>query len=61
VRRTLDEWREEYNGERPHSALACGNVDSKERFPHSHRHDYDDGCQLHSQPNQTRVTPVIAG
>lgn len=73
VRHTLDCWREEYNAERPHSALAyrtprefaaalaCGNVESKERFPHSHTHDYDDGCQLHSQPNQTRETPVING
>ena len=73
VRHTLDRWREEYNSERPHSALAyrtprefaaalaCGNVESKERFPHSHTHDYDDGCQLYSQPKQTRETPVITG
>ena len=72
VRQTLDRWREEYNSERPHSALAyrtprefaaalaCGNVESKERFPHSHRHDCDDGWKLYSQP-QTRETPAIAG
>lgn len=72
VRHTLDRWREEYNLERPHSALAyrtprefaaalaCGNVESKERFPHSHRHDCYYGCQLYSQP-QTRETPAIAG
>jgi len=71
VRHTLDRWREEYNGERPHSALAYrtprefaaalayGNVESKERFPHSHRHDYD--CGLYSQPNQTRETPAVTG
>jgi len=71
VRHTLDRWREEYNGERPHSALAYrtprefaaviayGNVESKERFPHSHRHDYDDG--LYSPLTQTRETPVMNG
>jgi putative transposase len=71
VRHTLDRWRDEYNSERPHSALAYrtprefaaalayGNVESKERFPHSHRHDYD--CELYSQPNQTRETPPITG
>lgn len=53
VRRTLDNWRQEYNCERPHSALAyrtpaefrrtlgCGDVESKERFPHLHGPDYD--------------------
>jgi putative transposase len=71
VRHTLDRWREEYNSERPHSALAYrtprefaaalayGNVESKERFPHSHRHDYDG--ELYSPPNQTRETPAITG
>jgi putative transposase len=71
VRHTLDRWREEYNSERPHSALAYrtprefaaalayGNVESKERFPHSHRHDYDGG--LYSPLTQTRETPVING
>jgi len=53
VRRTLDNWRQEYNCERPHSALAYrtpaefrrilgyGDVESKERFPHPHSPDYD--------------------
>ena len=48
VRRTLDNYRQEYNCERPHSSLAYrtpaefrialgrGDVESKERFPHSH-------------------------
>jgi len=52
VRRTLDSWRQEYNCERPHSALAYrtpaefrrilgyGDVESKERFPHPHSPDY---------------------
>ena len=73
VRHTLDRWREEYNDERPHSALgyrtprevaaalAYGNVESNERLPHSHRHGYDYGCQLCSQPNQTRETPALTG
>jgi len=53
VRRTLDNYRQEYNCERPHSSLAyrtpaefrralgCGDVESKERFPHLHSPDYD--------------------
>ena len=53
VRRTLDSWRQEYNYERPHSALAYrtpaefrrilghGDVESKQRFPHPHSPDYD--------------------
>ena len=55
VRRTLDNWRQEYNCERPHSSLAYrtpaefsralgyGDVESKQRFPHPHSPDYDDG------------------
>jgi len=53
VRRTLDSWRQEYNCERPHSALAYrtpdefrrtlgyGDVESTKRFPHLHSPDYD--------------------
>jgi putative transposase len=53
VRRTLENWRQEYNCERPHSALAYrtpaefrrtlgyGDVESKLRFPHPHSPDYD--------------------
>jgi putative transposase len=73
VRQTLEQWREEYNCERPHSslayrtprefsiALACGDVESKQPFPHPHRPDYDGGCQIYSQPKQNRETPVISG
>lgn len=65
---TLDRWCKEYNGDRPRSALAhrtprkfapaiaCGNVESEERFSLSHKHDY--GCWMHSQPNQARETPA---
>lgn len=53
VRRTLDSGRQEYNCERPHSALAYrtpaefrrtlghGDVESIKRFPHLHSPDYD--------------------
>jgi putative transposase len=73
VRQTLEQWREEYNCDRPHSALAyrtprefsialaCGDVESKPRFPHPHRPDYDGGCQIYSQPKQNRETPVMNG
>jgi len=72
VRRTLDEYREEYNCERPHSSLAYrtpaefrralgyGDVESKERFPHLHSPD-DDGGEIYSPTNLNRETPVIAG
>jgi|GEM_PF-7034788 len=36
------------------------NVESKERFPHPHSHD-DGGCEVISQLNQNRETPVISG
>ena len=73
VRQVLEQWRHEYNCERPHSsleyrtprefsiAMGYGNVESKERFPHSHSPDYDDGCQIYLQPNKNRETPVISG
>jgi len=71
VRRTLDNYRQEYNCERPHSSLAYrtpaefsiamgyGDVESKKRFPHLHSPD-DDG-EIYSPTNQNRETPAIAG
>jgi putative transposase len=71
VRQTLEQWREEYNCERPHSslayrtprefsiALACGDVESKQRFPHPHRPGYDG--ELYSPLTQNRETPVMNG
>jgi hypothetical protein len=35
-------------------------VESKQRFPHLHSPDYDDGG-LYSFSNQNRETPVMAG
>jgi hypothetical protein len=35
-------------------------VESKVRFPHPHSPDYYD-CEITSQQNQTRETPVISG
>lgn len=72
VRRTLDNYRQEYNCERPHSSLAYrtpaefrialgyGDVESKERFPHLHSPDYDGG-EIYSPTNLNRETPVMAG
>jgi len=72
VRRTLDNWRQEYNCERPHSSLAYrtpaefsrtlgyGDVESKQRFPHPHTHDYDGG-EIYSPTNLNRETPAING
>jgi putative transposase len=72
VRRTLENWRQEYNCERPHSALAYrtpaefrrtlgyGDVESKQRFPHPHSPDYDGG-ELYSPTNLNRETPAING
>lgn len=71
VRRTLDNYREEYNCERPHSSLAYrtpaefrralgyGDVESKERFPHLHSSDYDG--EIYSPTNPNRETPAMAG
>ena len=71
VRRTLDNYRQEYNCDRPHSSLAYrtpaefmrtlgyGDVESKERFPHLHSPDYDG--EIYSPTNLNRVTPVMAG
>jgi putative transposase len=72
VRRTLDNWRQEYNCERPHSSLAYrtpaefsralgyGDVESKQRFPHLHSPDYDGG-EIYSPKNLSRETPAING
>jgi putative transposase len=72
VRNTPANWRREYNCERPHSSLdyrtpeefrqrACyADVESNERFPHPHSHDYD-GCEIISKQNQNWETPVISG
>lgn len=71
VRRTLDNYRQEYNCERPHSSLAYrtpaefrrarghGDVESKQRFPHLHSPDYDGG-EIYSPTNLNRETPVMA-
>jgi putative transposase len=72
VRRTLHNWRQEYNCERPHSSLAYrtpaefsrtlgyGDVESKQRFPHPHSPDYDGG-EIYSPTNLNRETPAING
>ena len=72
VRRTLDNWRQEYNCERPHSSLAYrtpaefsralgyGDVESKQRLPHPHSPDYDGG-EIYSPSNLNRETPAITG
>ncbi len=72
LRRTLDNWRQEYNCERPHSSLAYrtpaefsralgyGDVESKQRFPHPHSPDYDGG-EIYSPTNLNRDTPAING
>ena len=71
VRRTLDNYRQEYNYERPHSSLAyrtptefrsalgCGDVESKQRFPHLHSPDYDG--EIYSPTNLNRETLVMVG
>ena len=72
VRRTLDNYRQEYNCERPHNSLAYrtpaefrqtlgyGDVGSKERFPHLHSPDYDGG-EIYSPTNLNRETSAMAG
>jgi putative transposase len=73
VRSTLANWRREYNEDRPHSSLhyrtrdqfrrsiGYANVESKERFPHSHSRDDDGDGNKISKQNQNRETPVISG
>jgi putative transposase len=62
LRVLAERWRVHYNTVRPHSSLGyrvpapaawqieashgCGKVESKERFPLSHTHDYGDGAYL---------------
>lgn len=62
MRRTLDNWQQEYNCEPPCSSLAYrtpaafqahtgyGDVKSKLRFPHPQSPDYDDG-EIYPLPN----------
>ena len=71
VRSTLARWRQEYNCERPHSSLdyrtptssggeqAMQMWKAQNSFPHLHSHD--GGCEIISEPNQIRETPVISG
>ena len=71
VRTTVASWRQEYNCERPHSSLGYktpeefratmgyGDVESKERFPHLHSPDDDEG--INSKPKQNRETLVMNG
>ncbi len=71
VRRTLNNYRMEYNSERPHSSLSYrtpaefsiamgyGDVESKVRFPHLH--SPDDGGEIYSPTTQNRETPAIVG
>lgn len=73
VRETLANWRREYNYERPHSSLdyrtpeqfrrsiGYANVESKERFPHSHSRDDDGDENKISKQNQNREIPVMNG
>ncbi len=70
VRSTLVLWREDYNGERPHSsldyrtpqefrrALGYANVESASRFPHLHS---PGGYEITSEPNLNRESPVMNG
>lgn len=70
VRSTLARWREDYNGERPHSsldyrtpqefrrALGYADVESASRFPHPHSlGGYETIAELHLN----RESPVING
>lgn len=77
VRRTLDCWRQEYNCERPHSGLNYmtpeefrqradrgkdgdeAALENTNRFPLSHRPG--GGCEVSSEPNQNRESPVMNG
>jgi putative transposase len=71
IRQTLNNWRQEYNCERPHSSLAYrtpaefsraldyGDMESKQRFPHLHSPDYDG--EIYSPSNLNRETPAING
>jgi len=77
VRRTLEGWRQEYNCERPHSALDYmtpeefrqtqdrGKDGDKPALENTNRfplcHRPDGGCEVSSKPNQNRESPVMNG
>ena len=77
VRQTLESWRQEYNCERPHSALDYmtpeefrqtqdrGKDGDKTALENTNRfplsHRPDGGGELHSKPNQNRESPVMNG
>ncbi len=72
VRKTLANWRREYNCERPHSSLdyrtpeqfrqktGYADVESKMRFPHPHSLNDGDENKI-SKQNLNRETPVMNG
>jgi putative transposase len=72
ARRTLDNNRQEFNCEWLHSLLAYrtpaefrrtlghGDVEGIQRFPHSHRPDYD-SSEIYSPSNLNRETPAMIG
>jgi len=71
VRSTLANWRQEYNCERPHSALGYrtpeefrqragyANGEGQQRLPHLHSHD--GGYGIFPKPNLNRESPVMTG
>jgi putative transposase len=77
VRTTLENWRQEYNCERPHSALDYltpeefrqirdrGKDGGKTALENTNRfplsHRPDDGCEVCSEPNQNRESLVMNG
>jgi putative transposase len=77
VRQTLESWRQEYNCERPHSALDYmtpeefrqkqdrGKDGDKAALENTTRfplsHRPDGGGELHSKPNRNRESPVMNG
>lgn len=76
VRRTLEDWRQEYNCERPHSGLdymtpqefrqkAVGNDGGTAALENALRfppfHRPDGGYELSSEPNLNRESPVMNG
>lgn len=72
VRQTLDNWRQRYSCEPPHSSLAYrtpaefsrvmgyADVESIQRFPHPHSRDYDGG-EIYLLTSLKRETPAING
>ena len=69
---SFENYRQEYNCERPHSspayrtpaefriALGYGDVESKQRFPRPNSPDYDGG-EIYSPTNLNGETPAIIG